>query len=358
MKADGSGARRLAGVAGGDCGSPSRLPDGRVLFTAPAPGFRGRRAAAGRALFAAAADGTNLQRLTFFPEGADADPTILADGRVLFVRGGATLLAVHSDGTGIHAFHGPGLPAAARVRPREAQDRSVWFVEGGRPFRIDARRPGRAAAPAAAPEGTVRAVEPLPGGDLLLSIRPAAGRGTFGLFLLRGGSLRPVPVLDDPDRDEVDPVLLAPRPRPQGHLSIVKAEKDRGRIYAVDARRTGRGPAEPRPAAVRIYEALPSSDPGPADDGEERLLGEVPLEGDGSFYAEVPADRPLRTEAVDAGGRVVLGSGFAFWVRPNEVRACIGCHEDPAVAPPNAFPEAVRRGPVDLARRGGEGRAR
>ncbi len=331
VRADGSGARRVAGGGSGDCGAPALLPDGRVAFTRDG------------ALFTASPDGTDERRLTQFVGGADLDPAVLADGRVLFARDageGTLLLAVHADGTGVHAFHGPGLPPRRIRRPREDGGRAVWAVADGRVVRIDARRPERAAADGAPGlEGTVAAAEPLPGGALLVSVRPGTGRASFGLRVL--GPAGAV-VADDPGRDEVDPVLLAPSPRPKGHLSVVLPDGDRGRIYCIDARRTARGIESPVPARMRVLEAVP---------GGERLLGEAPLEADGSFYAEVPADRPLRLEALDEEGRAIRGSGFDFWVRPNEIRACIGCHEDPATAPPNVLPAAVRREPVDMVAR-------
>jgi hypothetical protein len=164
-------------------------------------------------------------------------------------------------------------------------------------------------------------------------------------------------VLDDPGRDETSAVLLAPRAPPRGHLSAIAAGTDRGRLYCVDARRTA-GRRLDRAAAVRIFEALPGDEPGLLDDRRERLLGELALPADGSIYAEVPADRPLRVEVVDAAGLALAGSAFSLWIRPGEIRACIGCHEDPAVAPPNVLPEAVRGDPADLARPDRRWRAR
>jgi hypothetical protein len=37
-----------------------------------------------------------------------------------------------------------------------------------------------------------------------------------------------------------------------------------------------------------------------------RELGTVPIAEDGSFYIEVPADRPLALQAVDGEGRAVI----------------------------------------------------
>lgn len=362
---DGSGVRRVASLEGGDCRSPVRMPDGSIVFEGPAPGEGAPGEAAARALFSVDPAGDGLpRRITFHASGSDGDPLVLNDGRILFVRrgaGGARLLWVHGDGTFVHPFHGRGLPEADRFRPREAEDRALFLLErapgGGAAAarRIDPRRPDRPSAEALPGlPGEVAAVEPLPGGDLLVSHRPAAGRPTFGLRRIRpGGPPEGIAVLDDPDREEADPVLLAPRRRPQGHLATVDPSRARGELFCIDARRldgpsSGRG--GPRAEAVRFHESLPS--------GGERLLGTVPLDPDGSFYVALPPDRPLRVESLAADGTVLDRSGFDLWVRPGEVRGCIGCHEDPAVSPPNVFPRAVERDPVDLGRGAPAGGAR
>lgn len=356
MRVDGGGLRRLAGLEGGDCSRPVRLPDGRVAFAGPAPGFRGGRGAAVRALWTVEKDGTGARRITFHASGEDGDPVVLNDGRILFTHregGASTLLAVHVDGTFVHAVHGQRLPAADRRLPREGEDRSLLLVEGGEARRIDPRRPDRASAPLLPGlEGTVAAVEPLPGGGFVLSHRAGAGRPTFGLLLVTAaGPPAGTPLFDDPDREEVDPAAVAVRRRPQGHLTTVDAAKERGELFCIDARRLD-GPStvrgHPSVAAVRIFEGLPPGEPGVEAGESERLLGTLPLAPDGSFYAAFPPDRPLRIEGLAADGAVVAASGMDFWVRPGEVRGCIGCHEDPAVAPPNVFPGAVERAPVDL----------
>jgi hypothetical protein len=84
-------------------------------------------------------------------------------------------------------------------------------------------------------------------------------------------------------------------------------------------------------------------------DAESGLdLGEAPLEADGSFYIEVPADRLLRLSTVDEAGQVVASLDSGVWVRPNEHRGCIGCHEPPSLAPRNAQPQAVRHHAVPV----------
>ncbi len=62
----------------------------------------------------------------------------------------------------------------------------------------------------------------------------------------------------------------------------------------------------------------------------------------------MPANVPLLLDLLDAEGRTLVKTVTPVWVRPNETRGCVGCHEDPATAPPNRRPLAVLSDPVDL----------
>jgi len=66
---------------------------------------------------------------------------------------------------------------------------------------------------------------------------------------------------------------------------------------------------------------------------------------DGSFFVELPADRPVRVATVSAAGDVIATSAW-FWVRPGEARACFGCHEGHAAAPVNRRLEAIAQPPL------------
>jgi hypothetical protein len=70
-------------------------------------------------------------------------------------------------------------------------------------------------------------------------------------------------------------------------------------------------------------------------------LGEVAVQTDGSFLAEVPADVPIGFEALDENGRVLRHEAPMIWVRPAENRTCVGCHEPHNRAPHNHRPLAV-----------------
>ncbi len=65
-----------------------------------------------------------------------------------------------------------------------------------------------------------------------------------------------------------------------------------------------------------------------------RLIGTVPVEGDGSAHFAAPAIRDISFNALDADGRVIRRMGSTMYVMPGEKRSCIGCHERRAMSPP------------------------
>ena len=82
--------------------------------------------------------------------------------------------------------------------------------------------------------------------------------------------------------------------------------------------------------------------------GIDGLLGEVRTEDDGSFYIEINADMPVRFKTLNEAGEILRGPSDWVWVRPNERRSCIGCHEDRELAPENKVPLALYNGMVSL----------
>lgn len=59
---------------------------------------------------------------------------------------------------------------------------------------------------------------------------------------------------------------------------------------------------------------------------QQQILGYAPIEPDGSFKLEIPADVPLALAVVDAQGRAFQTHANWIQVRPGERRTCNGCH--------------------------------
>ena len=77
-----------------------------------------------------------------------------------------------------------------------------------------------------------------------------------------------------------------------------------------------------------------------------RVLGTAPLAPDGSFFVEIPADRFIHIQILDADRRVVGNEAVWHYSRPGEVKSCIGCHEKPDMAPKGSVFTMASRHPV------------
>ena len=69
-----------------------------------------------------------------------------------------------------------------------------------------------------------------------------------------------------------------------------------------------------------------------------QILGYAPIEPDGSFKLQVPADVPLALSVIDADGRAIQTHTNWIQVRPGERRTCDGCHSPRRGAALNSGP--------------------
>jgi mono/diheme cytochrome c family protein len=77
----------------------------------------------------------------------------------------------------------------------------------------------------------------------------------------------------------------------------------------------------PQANAVGMREAI-----GETEFEPQQILGYAPVEPDGSFKLQVPADTPLGLAILDAKGRAIQTHLNWIQVRPGERRTCDGCH--------------------------------
>jgi len=217
-------------------------------------------------------------------------------------------------------------------------------------------------------EGFYLTPAPLPDGSVLVSRRPVDNSGTHALYRFDPASGDAELLFDDPDHHDVQARLLAPRPVPRGRSTVVSEQRTTGRFYCLNAyvsdlpglqnlplgtiKRlrvlegvalsvTERGGYLPEGLRIGLG-AAGSHAVGIPPLAQKRLLGEVPVEEDGSFNIEVPANLPVQLQTLDANGMAIEASGW-IWAKNREARGCIGCHEDPELVPENVFVTAVTR---------------
>jgi len=358
-----------------DCGDPVYLANDRLAFVcADDPGGAISRPTS--SLYTASTKGAAVERITF-GAGSALDPSALQDGRILFSMwqgpgagrpdGGATsLFTVNPDGSMIEPFSGSHRAPAFKFRARPTADQGVVYLAADRPAgvvlveRVELARPQAPAQvlPLFLERGVVRealrpySVQPLAGGGLLVSARleSAAVRATSAVYRAAPAGTDVSVVFDDPAWHEVEVVAMIPTPSPRGRPSALNPELQTGTLICYDVARTdgnvGPSPRAAHPTALSV-EAL--TWPGGSEGAARRVvqLGEIPVQPDGSILLEVPADVPIRVRSIDADMREIKASEW-FWLRPGEVRACFGCHENREAAPVNRYIQALDHPPARL----------
>ena len=180
-------------------------------------------------------------------------------------------------------------------------------------------------------------------------------RNGYGIYLFNTTTRRKVLVYDDPEMSDIDPVPVYARPVPKTMRSVVKPGKATGRIYCVSAFNSDLPYDHSAVKYVRVIAARQQGLTMNANASfRTRILGQVPLEEDGSFYVEVPADTPLRFVLLDADEQTIIHESEFNYVRPGETKGCIGCHEpkDDYIEP--TLPMATRHPPARMHEKRGD----
>ena len=300
-----------------DCIRPLYLPTGEVVYT--------------RALGKASAIEVAGKRITFAP-GRYLTDEVLHDGRILFEAerrpGFRELYTVYPDGTGVEALrcdHGPDRGDARQLVSGEyvfSSGKHLARITSGSAEQIEIEEPDGNSI------GPVAEVAP---GEWLLS-----RRGKLGGFRLYHWSAanRVLSLMEIAgEASAVQPAIVAPRTPPREFPSALVPTRTAGNLLCLNARisRTPMDGAAVR--EVRVYTQDAS--------GRPALLGQTTVESDGSFYVQVPPDRPLQIELADAAGKTVQREPAWFWMRVSEQRICVGCHTGPERAPENKVPEIL-----------------
>ncbi len=141
-----------------------------------------------------------------------------------------------------------------------------------------------------------------------------------------------------------DPMPLAARSRPPVIPSRIDLTQDSGTFYVKDVYQGTGMEGVPRGTIkwIRVVEAPPKrfwtsslwhidTHQAPAMNynctNNKRILGDAPVEADGSAYFEVPAGRFVFFQALDADGMMVQSMRSGTTLQPGERSGCVGCHE-------------------------------
>ena len=323
-----------------DAERPLYLPAGRVVFGLRTPGgFRLDSNDDGHPLLSTPLNpttGPGEMKLAY-TRGSSFPDDVLQDGRVLFESNyplgngqAAEMFLVYPDGSGVESYrcdHG-----VARWAGEQSSSGDVVFTHGDGLARFTSplAHEVRIAAPPGQYAGSIAEA---PSGEWLVSVRQLAGMH-YVLKLWKPGTSTMRTELAESTQDLVEPVLAAPRTMPTRFPSGLHPW-DYANLLALDARLSRDGVLKGTPARVRL-EAQDA-------DGKAFIMGTAPVEQDGSFFIQVPGDRPLRISLLDAKGSVLRQEHGWFWSRGGEQRICVGCHTGPERSSDNRVPAVLLR---------------
>jgi len=401
VRTDGSGLRELTGEEPDvDSYDACYLPDGRILFTSTAC-FIGVPCVYGSShvatLYRMDGDGRHIRQLCFDQEH-DWCPTLLANGRVLYTRWEYTdtphsntrlLFHMNPDGTEQMEYLGSNSywpNSFFYARPIPGHPTKIVSVIGGhhdhpRMGELIVFDPARGRQEAGGVvqriPGHGQPVEPIirdgltsnswpkflhpyPLSDkyFLVACKPEA-TALWGIYLVDVFD-NIVPVKQLEGHALLEPIPLRSTPRPP----IIPDKTDPRRTDATVAiadiyqgeglRGVPRGTVK----QLRVFTyhfayqnmggllGVIGMD-GPWD--IKRVLGTVPVHGDGSAHFRVPANTPISIQPLDGEGKALQLMRSWMTGMPGEVVQCAGCHERQNSAPPVRLPAAMRQPPADIA---------
>jgi mono/diheme cytochrome c family protein len=413
INADGTGLRQVT-TGGGHDFDPLYLPDDRIMFTSSrAREMDEYNHAPVENMYVVNADGSNLQRVSFNMSD-DFDPTLNAEGHVVYTRwehfgtvNRFPLFVANPDGTAPFHKYGPHNRNFFHAQPtpdgRLVAIESTMIEEDAGPIAVLKLEAGPADPTQGStedfwnvltpqvntdgepwPYGAFKYPSSLGGNTYVVSYTlPAALESDvdYGLYTFTlnqtgagtGGSPATISIDDltflynDPNFNEYDAQLLAPRARPPVIPSTVDLNRTDGVILAntVFNRALNDGQEVPIEGAtgvdaidsVMVIVGIPTLQGEPndfsANEFEKRaILGFAPVNPDGSFRIRVPANTPISWATLDGLNRSFVAKRTWLYMRPGEeITKCAGCHQDRMLNQtfnPNPNPTAASLPPTDL----------
>jgi hypothetical protein len=332
-----------------NCSDPAYLPGGRLVFSKLTVNDTVKTA---HCLYTCNLDGSDLRQITFGPADNLAT-TVLNDGRLLTVttqllpvKGDPMLMVMRPDGTKADMFYRSEGGNTLISGARETSDGKIIFTESHKEGRIEGRlvsisynRPLHTRIYLNSdPSEEFCSVLPFGPDKYLVSCRKTESE-PFALYeFYPENKLLGQLVYSVPEFSIIDAVLVEEYERPKKLPSEVDMEVKTGLLLCQDINFLNplqQGSYSDSHKALSI-EVL----------GVDTTYGVVHVEEDGSFQLKVMADTPFRIRTLDEKGNVANGPCSWLWLRPNERRGCIGCHEDPEMVPDNIVSLAIKKSPV------------
>lgn len=329
-----------------NCTDPAYLPLGRLVFSKYSANDTLK---AGHSLFTCNMDGSNMKRITFNPHTYLAS-NVLSDGRILTIgrqifpeQGVPMYMVLRPDGTKSDLFY-KGTEGSILSSPgMETNNGKIVFIESdkntpeaGKLISINYNRPLHSRVNLSSEiKGDFHSVFPQHSGKLLVTYRKSeSDRYALYEFDPETKALGKA-IYSNNDYDVLEVLVAGKHERPKKLPSEVDMGVKTGLLLCQDINVLDIQPSAAFSKSSRIKIV-----------GIDSTLGFVDVAEDGSFYLKVMADKPFQIQTVDKDGHINRTPCGWIWLRPNERRGCVGCHEDPEMVPANRVPVSVKKSPV------------
>ena len=330
-----------------NCIDPAYLPNGRIVFSRFSSNDKIKN---GHALFTCNLDGSELAQITYSPHAYFAT-TMLKDGRLLTISNQlypdqkkGMLMVLRPDGSKEELFYKGLKESNLHSRSWEMKNGRVVFIElnkqdGGNIISVNYNRPLHSRIDLSSEiSGDFYNVSPLKANRLLVSYQ-SSDDDRYALYEFDAETKKLGKVIyKDKNYNVLEAVIVHKKERPKKLPSELNMNVKTGLLLCQDINFSDlhtEKDAGSFSKAVRI-EVM----------GIDTSLGVVDVEKDGSFYLKVLADTPFRIRTIDEFGQIVNGPGSWIYVRPNERRGCVGCHEDNEQVPKNRQALSVKKEPI------------
>lgn len=333
-----------------NCIDPAYLPGGRLVFSKFSTN---NIVIKEHSLFTCNIDGSEIKQITFNPNTNFAS-TVLQDGRVLTIskqiypdhRDGM-FMVLRPDGTKEELFYQGAKGSNILSRAYETKNGKIVFIEsdknkeGAHLVSIDYNRPAHSRIDLSSDIiGDFHTISPMKGGKLLVSYR-ASEDERYALYEFDPenkilGNL----IYKDTGYNALEAVEVEKNERPRNIPSEVDMNVKTGLMLCQDINFSDDqnvNNTSSTSKAVRM-EVM----------GMDTTLGIVDVEKDGSVYLKILADTPFQLRTLDEDGKIVSGPSSWIYLRPNERRGCVGCHQGNERVPDNRQPLSVLKAPVEI----------
>ncbi len=331
-----------------NCIDPAHLPNGHLVFSILSDKDTLKT---GKPLFTCSTDGSDLRQITYNPVIYCAS-SVINDGRILSSENTSAtdqqknmLMVMRPDGTKAELFYQGPEGTMILSRAIETKDGKIVFIEslagiqeGAGITSISYNRPLHSKVNLTSGiKGDFQSVFPLNSGKLMVSYR-ATDSDKYALYeydpdtKVLGKS-----IYTNGEFNLTEAVMVGKHDRPKKLPSEVDKGVKTGLllcqdINVLDSKFSVKSPILQKATAIEIM-------------GKDSSLGIFQVENDGSFYLKVSADEPFQIRTLDEKGDVFKTCNWIY-LRPNERRGCIGCHEDAEMVPENSLPLAVKKAPA------------